>query len=62
MGFEKKYLKDLDAIKEDFQEKGLEAFVKTYIKVDAFIGSDESITFIKQKIKQFNNQKRDEIS
>lgn len=53
MGFNKRYLPEISEFKKKFENDGLEKFVNDYRKVDAIIGSEESITFLEEKQKQW---------
>ena len=52
MSFNKKFIKPLKEVEAEFKEKGMDSFVQSYIKADAFIGPADSIRFIESKIEE----------
>jgi hypothetical protein len=50
MGFNKKYLPELHDLKVEYKERGHSEFVRTYLKYDTLIGSDESFKFLTKKL------------
>lgn len=52
MSFNKKFLPELEEMKRLYESYGHERFIEIYSKADAFVGSTESIEFVKEKLKQ----------
>lgn len=50
MGLNKKYLPDLEKIKEEYEKSSPSDFIKKYSKYEVFIGPIESINFIEKII------------
>lgn len=51
MSFNKRFVRSLPEVKEEYFEQGHEEFVKIYKKADAFIGPSDSIDFIEARFK-----------
>lgn len=50
MGCNKKFLPDVNTLKELYKTLGHDEFVSTFLKYDVYIGSPESTEFIERKI------------
>jgi hypothetical protein len=61
MSFHKRHVPAVEVLKEQLEREGIDAFVRTYTKPDALIGSRESMDFVdsivKQSIANDNNHK-----
>lgn len=51
MSFNKKFIKPLPEVKDEYFRLGHEQFVNLYKKADAFIGPSDSIDFIQDRFK-----------
>lgn len=52
MSFNKCYVSDLHKVKEQYESLGHEQFKNLYKKRDAFIGPEDSINFILEKLSE----------
>lgn len=57
MGFNKKYVRSLNELKEELNELGKDRFIHIYSKADALIGPSDSIKFIQNTIESSKNSK-----
>ena len=55
MGFNKCFLPDIDKLRDMVFDYGLEMVVKRYKPYDAYIGSEESLTYLEQLIAQYES-------
>jgi hypothetical protein len=62
MGFNKCYVQPLDAVKQQFEELGLEKFKELYRKRDTFIGPEDAVDFILEKLQQKSSDTNQEQS
>lgn len=66
MSFNKRLVRPLDEVKQEYEKLGHEAFVRKYIKADAFIGPKDSIDFIHDRFESkyvpFNKKLKNSIS
>ena len=53
MGFNHCYIPAIETLQKEFEQKGLEQFVKSYRKYDALTGPIESIYFLEEKAKEY---------
>lgn len=53
MSFHKRHVPEVDVLKEQLDNHGIEAFMDLYTKPDALVGSRESIDFVDNAIKQY---------
>jgi len=53
MGFNKKYVRSIEDVQEQLTRDGIESFVTSYEKVEAFIGPIESIRFIGKVLTEY---------
>ena len=58
MGFNNCYLPDFDKLKEYFDSVDLETFVNRFRKYDCWTGSSESMDFLEQKVKEYENNEQ----
>jgi hypothetical protein len=56
MGFNHCYLSTTENLQIEFENVGLETFVKRYRKYDALTGPSESFRFLEEKIKEYELQ------
>jgi len=56
MGFSKCHLPDIENLIKEYNELGLVAFIKSYRKYDAMVGSTESFQFLDEKKKEYELQ------
>ena len=55
MGFNKCILPDIDRLRDMVFDYGLEMVAKRYKSYDAYIGSEESLTYLEQLITQYES-------
>lgn len=53
MSFNKKYVRDLETVKQEFDRLGEKEFIKIYSKCDAFIGSSDGIDYINETLNNY---------
>jgi hypothetical protein len=53
MGFNHCYLSNVENLQREYDNVGLETFVKRYGKYDAITGPSESFRFLEKKIKEY---------
>ena len=51
MGFNQCYISNIENLQKEFENVGLETFVKRYTKYECLTGSTESMNFLEQKVK-----------
>jgi hypothetical protein len=61
MGFNQCYLRGVNDLESELNSIGLELFVKRYGKYDSLTGSSESFEFLEEKIKEYENNKSNNI-
>ena len=62
MGFNNRYLPDIDKLKQYYESVDLETFVNRFRKYDCWTGSSESFDFLEQKINEYENNKQTNIT
>ena len=55
MGFNHCYISTIENLQKEFENVGLEVFVKRYRKYECLTGPSESMQFIEEKINFYNN-------
>jgi len=53
MGFNKCYLSNIESLQKEFDNIGLESFIKHYKKYDCLLGPSESFRFLEEKQKEY---------
>lgn len=56
MGFNHHYFSNLENLKSEYNNIGLEAFIKRYRKYDAVTGPSECFRFLEEKQKEYELQ------
>jgi len=56
MGFNKCYLSNIESLQKEFDNIGLELFIKRYKKYDCLLGPSESFRFLEEKQKEYELQ------
>jgi hypothetical protein len=56
MGFSKCYLSSVENLQKEFNNVGLESFIKRYRKYYCIIGPSESFRFLEEKQKEYGLQ------
>lgn len=56
MGFNKCYLSNIENLQKEFDNIGLELFIKRYKKYDCLLGPSESFRFLEEKQKEYELQ------
>jgi len=57
MGFNKCYLPDINELKQYYESVDLKTFVNRFRKYDCWTGSSESLDFLEEKVKEYENIK-----
>jgi len=52
MGFEKRYLPNLETLKQEYETLGHDEFIRRILKYEALIGPTDSINFTTEKTKK----------
>lgn len=53
MGFNQCYISTIENLQKELDNVGIEVFVKRYTKYECLTGSSESMNFIEDKIKEY---------
>lgn len=56
MGFSKCYLPNVETLQKEFDNVGLESFIRRYRKYDCLLGPSESFRFLETKEKEYELQ------
>jgi len=56
MGYNKKFLPDLESLQDLYKKVGHSEFVSSFIKYNVYIGSPQSIEYVEKKINTYYKQ------
>ena len=56
MGFNRKQVTTVDAVKREIEDDGIEKFVRSILKCDAIVGPPETVDFIEKIVNDFQKK------